>query len=88
MRFFGDEFVAGDLIGQVSGECKIGHDGLVELVSIDCEGAQFCRLDDPTGEPVELNDVDAEAIAGAVLDALQAITDAGFSEHLVIKAAA
>jgi hypothetical protein len=84
MRFFGDEFEVGELIGQVSGECRIGFTGEVELVSIDCQDAQFCRTDDPTGEPVELDAIETEAIAGAIVDALTSVTDAGFSDCIVM----
>jgi hypothetical protein len=84
MQFFGDEFVVGNLIGQVSGQCRVNRDGEVELVSIDCQDAQFCRTDDPTGEPVELDAIKAEAIAGAIVVALASVTDAGFSDCIVM----
>ncbi len=84
MRFFGDEFVVGNLIGQVSGECRVNRDGEVELVSIDWRNAAFCRLDDAEGNPVELDGIDAEAITEAVSDALAMVTDAGFSNCVII----
>jgi hypothetical protein len=83
MRFQSDEFFAGDFIGSVDGEAKVGFDG-VELVSINWEEANFCRSDDPNGEPVDLTEADAESITEAIKDALAKVTDAGFGD-LVIR---
>jgi len=84
MRFFGDEFVVGNLIGQVSGQCKHDRDGQVVLVKIDWPDATFCRVDDAEGNPVELDGIDAQAIVEAVSDALAMVTDAGFNDCIVI----
>lgn len=83
MRFQSDEFFAGVFIGSVHGEAKLGADG-VELVSVDWEEANFCRSDDPNGEPVDLTEADAEVVTEAIKDALAKVTDAGFGD-LVIR---
>jgi len=86
MRFQGDEFVAGDLIGFVCGECRIGYGGFPELTSIDWQDSFFYRLDDATGEFVELCDGSRAQIAESVSEALGAISDAGFNDCVIIHA--
>lgn len=83
MRFHNDAFEAGEFIGTVEGEAKIGHNGLVELVSINWNESVWCRVDDPNGEPVVLNENDRVQIKSVVQDALVKITDAGFGDLVI-----